>query len=122
MPLVWVTRKGKKGHLPETMHIELLKLVKVIIPTGTEVIMLGDGEFDGSEWLQEIDSYGWHFACRTAKSSVLYEEGERFIFKNICPEKGGITEINDVEFTDKRIMVARGVVHWGKKYEDPIYL
>ena len=31
------TRKSKKGHLPETMPIELLKLIKAIIPTGTEI-------------------------------------------------------------------------------------
>ncbi len=95
------------------MHIELLKAVRDIIPEETEVIILGDGEFDGVKWLQEIDSYGWYFACRTAKNSVLYEKGERFIFKDICPEKGETTEINNVEFTDKRSLTVRAVVYWG---------
>jgi len=122
LPLVWVTRKAKKGHLPETMHVELLKTVKAVIAEGTEVVIVGDGEFDGIEWLSEIESYGWNFACRTAKNSVLYEAGERFVFKHISPEKGKMVEIAAVEFTDKRALEVRAVVYWGRKYEDPIYL
>lgn len=122
LPLLWVTRKGKKGHFPQNMHIELIKAVKNIIPKGTEVICLGDGEFDGTEWLNTIQSYGWKYACRTANTAVLYEEGDKFTFHDICPEQGNTTEIADVEFTNKRDIVVRAVVHWGKKYQDPIYL
>lgn len=28
LPLLWVTRKGKKGHFPEALHIELITAVK----------------------------------------------------------------------------------------------
>jgi len=30
--LLWVTRKGKKAHVPEVLHIELITAVKAIIP------------------------------------------------------------------------------------------
>jgi len=122
LPLLWVTRKGKKGHFPQDMHVELIKAVKNIVPEGTEVICLGDGEFDGTEWLNTIEGFGWKYACRTANTAVLYEEGDKFTFKDICPEQGGITEIADVEFTNKRNIVVRAVVYWGKEYQDPIYL
>ena len=45
-----------------------------------------------------------------------------FTFHDICPAQGGITEIADAEFTNKRDIVVRAVVYWGKKYQDPIYL
>jgi len=122
LPLLWLTRKGKKGHLPETMHIELIQAVKEIIPENTEVIVLGDGEFDGCQWLNLLDSYGWTYCCRTAKSAKLYEEGEEFVFKDICPEKGGMTEIAEVEFTDQRAIQLKAVAYWGRKYDEPIYL
>lgn len=122
LPLLWVTRKGKKGHFPQDMHVELIKAVKNIIPETARVICLGDGEFDGTDWLETIQGYGWHYACRTANTSVLYEEGESFAFKDICPEQGGITEIADVEFTHQRSIVVRAVVYWGKEYQEPIYL
>lgn len=43
LPLIWITRTGKKGHFPESMHIELIKAVYDIVPTGKDVICLGDG-------------------------------------------------------------------------------
>ena len=67
LPLLWVTRKGKKGHFPETLHVELIKAVQDILPPGREVIVLGDGEFDGTDWLEVLDDKGWHYVCRTAK-------------------------------------------------------
>jgi len=122
LPLMWVTRKGKKGHFPETMHIELIKAVKGIIPKGSNVICLGDGKFDGTEWLATLQGYGWKYACRTANNAVLYENGEKFSFKDICPEQGEVTEIENAEFTQKRDIVVRAVVYWGKGYKDPLYL
>lgn len=122
LPLLWITRKGKKGHFPENMHIELIQAVQEIIPTTAEVIVLGDGEFDGGNWLKTLDDYGWKFSCRTAKTSKLYEGEEAFTFQDICPEKGGMTEIADVEFTDKRCLSLRAVVYWGREYIDPLYL
>lgn len=122
LPLLWVTHKGNKGHFPEALHIELITAVKAIIPELAEVVCLGDGEFDGTEWLETITGFGWKFVCRTAKTTVFYEDGERFSFQDICPERGGCSEIADVEFTDQRRIKVNAVVHWGKKYQDPLYL
>lgn len=122
LPLLWVTRKGKKGHFPETMHVELIQAVKVMIPELAEVVCLGDGEFDGTEWLQTIAGFGWKYVCRTAKTSIFYEDGERFSFQDICPEHGDYTEIQELEFTDNRSIIVNAVVYWGRQYQDPLYL
>jgi hypothetical protein len=39
LPLMWVTREGKKGHFPQQMHIELIRAVQKIIPNGCDVVM-----------------------------------------------------------------------------------
>lgn len=122
IPLLWVTRKGKKGHFPEQMHIELLKAVHALIPQGSTVIMLGDGEFDGAHWLSALEAYGWKYSCRTAKTSKCYEQGEDFRLMDICPARGGMTEIEGVEFTEKRVLAVRAVAYWGKEYDGPLYL
>jgi hypothetical protein len=54
LPLMWVTRKGKKGHFPELIHVELIKTVQDLLPQGRRVIVLGDGEFDGTDWLDTM--------------------------------------------------------------------
>ena len=122
IPLLWVTRKGKKGHFPEQMHIDLLKAVHDLIPKGTKVIMLGDGEFDGAHWLTQLEAYGWTYSCRTAKTSKCYEQGEDFRLMDICPQRGGIAEVGEVEFTDQRTLTLRAVAYWGNEYDDPLYL
>lgn len=122
LPLLWVTRKGKKGHFPQQMHIDLIKAVREIIPDNAEVVILGDGEFDGAQWLVELESSGWKYSCRTAKNSKCYENGEDFNLQDICPERGGLTEVGEVEFTDQRTLKVRAVAYWGRQYEDPLYL
>ncbi len=47
LPIAWLVREGKKGHFPEQMHIELIEQVQDFIPLGVDVVLVGDGEFDG---------------------------------------------------------------------------
>jgi len=122
LPLMWITRKGKKGHFPEAIHIELIKAVKDILPPGREVICLGDGEFDGTTWLETLDAWGWRYVCRTAKDSLFYEEGDEFKIQDICPERGDYNSIQNLEFTKSRFGPVMGIAWWDKKYQEPIYL
>ena len=47
IPVAWVVKKGEKGHFPEEMHIDVLKMVAQICPSGCRLVLLSDGEFDG---------------------------------------------------------------------------
>lgn len=122
LPLVWVTRTGKKGHFPESMHVDLIKAVYELVPLGKEVICLGDGEFDGTDWLATLEQFGWHFVCRTAKDSLFYEEGEAFAIQDICPAKGDCTGIENLQFTKACYGPVTGIAWWGRDYQEPIYL
>lgn len=121
LPLIWVTRTGKKGHFPESMHVELIKAVHDMVPAGKEVICLGDGEFDGTDGLATLEQFGWHSVCRTAKDSLFYEDGEAFAIQDICPEKGDCTGIENLEFTKERYGPVTGIAGWGRDYQEPIY-
>src|SRR2546425_11636419 len=54
LPLAWRGRQGPKGHFPEDLHIALVELVRELIPAGTEVVLLGDGECDGTRPQQTV--------------------------------------------------------------------
>src|SRR5712691_10638544 len=45
LPLAWRVRQSPKGHCPEALHIEVVELMRQLIPEGTKVVFLGDGEF-----------------------------------------------------------------------------
>ena len=47
LPLAWRVRQSPKGHFPEALHISMVTLIETLIPEGTDVVFLGDGEFDG---------------------------------------------------------------------------
>src|SRR5215470_10821537 len=66
IPLLWSVVKGKKGHLPEALHCTLIRRLQELIPAHTEVMVLGDGEFDGTELQTTIRAAKWDYVCRTA--------------------------------------------------------
>jgi hypothetical protein len=60
LPVAWLVVKGKKGHFPETSHVELVNRVREIVPVGADVVLLGDGEFDGTGVQATLADAKWH--------------------------------------------------------------
>ena len=48
LPLAWRVRQAPKGHFPEDLHLAVVEVIREVIPEGTKVVFLGDGEFDGT--------------------------------------------------------------------------
>ncbi len=122
LPLMWVVREGKKGHFQESMHIELIQAVHELIPAGSDVVCLGDGEFDGTQWLETLNQFGWHYACRTAKTAKCYDAGEEFTLQDITPAQGQCSGVADVQFTQQAYGPVLAVAWWERNYDEPIYL
>ena len=55
LPIAWIVVKGSKGHFPEETHIKLVQKVHELVPEGSEVVFLGDGEFDGIVLQAELE-------------------------------------------------------------------
>jgi len=122
LPLGWLVFRGTKGHCTEARHLEVLGQVKTLIPADAEVIILGDGEFDGIEWLKSVSDYGWFYVCRTAKNAILYEEGERFNFSQWGVEPGQCLSLSKIYFTDQHYGPLMAIAWWDAAYQEPIYL
>jgi len=78
LPLAWRVRQGPKGPCPEALHLALVKLIRACLPEGTQVVVLGEGEFDGTTLQATLNEAGWSYVCRTAQSTVATWEGESF--------------------------------------------
>ncbi len=122
LPLMWVVRSGKKGHFPEALHVELIGRVAELIPVGSDVVCLGDGEFDGTGWLAQLEQLNWGYVCRTAKNAVCLEQGERFAPQDICPEPGHCIGVPEVGFTEAGYGPVHLIAWWKKGYREPLYL
>src|SRR5262249_58232016 len=58
LPLAWRVRQAPKGHFPEELHIALVELISGRLPAGTPVVLLGDGECDGTRFQQTLQQAG----------------------------------------------------------------
>jgi hypothetical protein len=94
LPLAWRVRQGPKGPFPEALHIALVELVRACLPEGTSVVLLGDGECDGTTLQQTLNDAGWFSACRPAQSTVATWEGEtlRLDALGACSQPGTLIE------------------------------
>jgi hypothetical protein len=78
LPLAWRVRHSPKGHCPEALHIAVVALMSTVTPEGATVVLLGDGEFDGTALQDTLSAVGWSYVCRTATSTTATWEGEPF--------------------------------------------
>jgi hypothetical protein len=100
IPIAWLVGEGSKGHFTVEFHIKLLEIVKGLLPNDSKVTVIGDGGFDGVDFLETIDEYGWSFVIRTAKNSKFMQNGNEI---NL-PEKlkpGEKRFWKEVEFTNE---------------------
>lgn len=70
IPGVWIARKGKKGHLPESLHCQLMEKLIDIAPADCRKVLLGDGEFDSNSLQALLKANGWNYVLRTRKDML----------------------------------------------------
>src|SRR5215470_8913869 len=70
LPLAWRVRHSPKGHCPEALHIAVVEIMSTVLPEGAKVVVLGDGECDGTALQDTRSKVGWPDVCRTAMSTT----------------------------------------------------
>ena len=124
LPLAWRVRQCPKGHFPETLHLALVDLVMDLIPEGTEVVFLGDGEFDGIALQETMAEAGWSYVCRTSKGNTATWENETFDLRELgaCLKPGQLIELKAADFTREAYGPVMLLCCWGKGHAEPLYL
>jgi hypothetical protein len=51
LPLAWTVYRGKKGHAEARTHIAVLEALQALIPDETNVVLVGDGEYEAVKLL-----------------------------------------------------------------------
>jgi hypothetical protein len=124
LPVAWLVRHGKKGHFPEELHIALVKQVQELIPPGTPVVLLGDGEFDGIALQQVLEEAGGSSVCRTAMSTTATLAGEPFRLDALGAwiKAGTLVAFQEVFVTSAAYGPIMVLCCWAKGYQEPLYL
>ena len=124
LPICWLVRKGKKGHWSVDLHIQLLKRLKLLLITNHQIILLGDGEFDGWSIQQYCKDNNWDYVLRTAKSTQIEtQHGDTFPIGMLYPMKGhDYYFVEDVYFTKNRYGTINCLVWHSDIHDDPLFL
>ena len=122
LPLAWIVVQGSKGHLPEETHCQLVQTVKSMLPEDSDVIFLGDGEFDGNQLQAELDRMGWQYSCRTARNRLVDDDGDQFALDEIHLQPGDCLALPDVAVTHDKYGPVLVIAWWRKDTKEPIYL
>lgn len=123
LPIAWLVYKGKKGHASAERHIQALAKVCPLLPEGSQVVLLGDGEYDTTEMLDWIEkNTAWKYVLRTSPQIyVQTHEGSQPI-RDYPLEKGHLFDLNNVGFTQTSTLTLNVIGWWGSEYEEPIFL
>lgn len=124
LPLCWLVRKGKKGHMSSEVHLEVLKKLTTILSEEWNVVLLGDGEFDSPALQAFCQDQSWRYVLRTAKTStIITASGEGFAIGQLYPMQGhDHWLLEDVCFTKERYGPINCLVWHNSKHGEPIYL
>jgi Transposase DDE domain len=124
LPLAWRGRHTPQGHFPEDLHIAVVELRREVIPEGTKVVLLGDGECDGTALQATLQEAGWSYACRTATSTTATWDGTtcRLDTLGACLKPGRLIEVQNVHVTREASGPILVRCCWAKGYQEPLYV
>jgi hypothetical protein len=121
IPLLWTVLDRPKGHLSAQAHIALLERLRALLPAETQVILLGDGEFDSLELQSYLTRQQWQYVCRTAKDTWVCIEGQ-WCQLDDCAMPDLCLGLQGVGFSEQAYGPVTVVIGWDKAYRQPIFL
>jgi len=124
LPLVFTVVRGNKGHLPEDTHVELANKLRPLIPESTQLIFLGDGEFDGTSLQKTLSSFGWKYVSRTSSNITVYVDDEPFQIEMLAAmlPKGHCKGLRNCQITHKKYGPVTVGAWWGDDQKEPLFL
>ena len=123
LPIAWLVYKGKKGHASAERHIQALKKVQPLLPEESQVVLLGDAEYDSTELISWIEkNTSWKYVLRTAPQIYVQTDEKNQPIRDYPLQKGRVFCLKNVCFTQTSTLTLHVVTWWGSRYEEPIYL
>jgi len=123
LPIAWLVYKGKKGHTSSERHIQVLEMVLALVPAGSEVVLLGDAEYDTTEMIAWVEkNTTWQYVLRTFPQIYVHTAQENQPIRDYPLEKGKVLHLRNVGFTQTSTLMLNAIGWWASRYEEPIFL
>jgi hypothetical protein len=123
LPIAWLVYTGKKGHASGERHIQALEKVTPLLPEGSEVVLLGDAEYDTTEMIAWVEkNTAWKYVLRTSPQIYVQADEKHQSIRDYPLEKGSIFHLHQVGFTKTGEVVLNVIGWWASRYDEPIFL
>ena len=125
IPLAWMLYKGRKGHSSVEKQLELLNQVIALLPKEAEVILTGDGEFDGTGVIGWLKTHpNWHYALRTAKNIIVRgkDETKGQSLETLTPPEGEEKFFEGLFFTQQEAGPVNIAILWHEAEQEHFFL
>lgn len=124
IPILWKVVQSPKGHFAESDHVALITSLEVILSSLPKVrcVVLGDGEYDGSDWVEKLKRMGVDYVLRTSKDRTFKEAKSEEIFqgKNLSVGEETTFYVPDCQLSNG---TKTNFIMWHeRRFKEPIYL
>ena len=120
IPIVWLTRQGSKGHFSDQVHTDLARQFSQIFRPEhpCRVVILGDGEFDGTQLRAYCQEQEWEYVLRTSLDRQVDFGGEWARIDSLVP----VLDKRQLVFIENGCAASHAILWRGKGFKDPIPL
>jgi hypothetical protein len=124
IPLAWSVHRGSKGAVAVDKQVALLRYVTRLLPSKSQVWILGDSGFQHVPLLRFMRRQGWHFVIRQSGHHKVRPAGGRWVKLVDLPLQEGETHfLGWVRLTQKHNYGwVSLVLHWEVGEDEPWYL
>jgi hypothetical protein len=94
----------------------LVAVVSGLIPAEAHVVLLGDGECDGTRLQQAVQDAGWSYVCRTGNHLTASWAGKTFRLDTVgaCSKPGTLVALSEVFVTRAKYGPILLICCWAK--------
>jgi len=123
LPIAWLVYQGQKGHASGEQHIQALKKVLPLLPAGSEVVLLGDAEYDTTKMIGWVEkNTAWQYVLRTSPQIYVQFGQKNQPIRDYPVEKGKLFHLHEVGFTKTGKVTLNVISWWASRYAEPIFL
>ncbi len=121
LPLAGRVRHAPQGHCPDDLHLAVVELVRELIPAGAQVVLLGEGEGDGTGLQHTLQQAQWAAVCRTGNHLKASWDGETFRLDTwgACRKPGTLIALSEGLFSQEDYGPMMRICGWAKGWKEP---
>ena len=121
IPLAWTWVKCPTGHSSANKQLALLAYVRSLVPTGIQVVLVGDSEFGAMAVLEQLDVWQWQYVLRQRASHGVQLEGQTTWqnFGSLIQSPGQSRWVERALLTGRSAYPTNLLAHWATGEEEP---